>query len=309
MFAKLTTALCCALFFTSANAQAQAVTTPDTTTVPSNPVTNGPVGVPANDSVSTPKGIGHSFAVAPTPAFVAQFLDAHNGYRIQFGAPNMTYNSGLFQGTYDWSIQCQFRHSTPNGAYGEDLYAATYSNTNYYSATYSWVVTEYQKYNYANPGFSEATGHFTQVVWVSSTGVACSTARCPANTIFSGYASYFIVCRYTPAGNVQGQFPQNVRTLGSPVSGPTTGTGTTTTPASKNGKGTQFDEGTSGGSGSTTAGDEASGTSGNTSNGTTTGQTTQASSSASSESNSSASVTTGTDNGPSTDSGTGTGAN
>ena len=32
-------------------------------------------------------------------------------------------------------------------------------------------------YNYDKPGFSPGTGHFTQVVWKSSTHVACAVAK------------------------------------------------------------------------------------------------------------------------------------
>ncbi|KAF8978699.1 CAP domain-containing protein, partial [Cyathus striatus] len=59
------------------------------------------------------------------------------------------------------------------------------------------------------PGFSSATGHFTQVVWKSSTSIACAIANCPAGTIFNQTSKY-VVCRYAPPGNYLGQFPQNV---------------------------------------------------------------------------------------------------
>ena len=81
------------------------------------------------------------------------------------------------------------------------------------------------KYDYNHPGFSSATGHFTQVsfsskfplwpelidgypqvVWKGSKQVACAIANCGAGTIF-GQPSKMIVCRYSPPGNVLGQFP------------------------------------------------------------------------------------------------------
>ena len=45
-----------------------------------------------------------------------------------------------------------------------------------------------------------------QVVWKSTTQVACAVANCAAGTIFS-QPSNFVVCRYTPPGNYAGQFP------------------------------------------------------------------------------------------------------
>lgn len=42
----------------------------------------------------------------------------------------------------------------------------------------AWTSGERPKYDYNNPGFSSATGHFTQVVWRTSTTVGCGRALC-----------------------------------------------------------------------------------------------------------------------------------
>jgi hypothetical protein len=62
---------------------------------------------------------------------------------------------------------------------------------------------EVKKYNYANGGFSSATGHFTQVVWKSSQNLGCGIGIRNGN-------SFYGVAQYTPPGNVIGQFQQNV---------------------------------------------------------------------------------------------------
>ena len=59
-------------------------------------------------------------------------------------------------------------------------------------------------YNYSCGGFASNTGHFTQVVWAETTHVGVSVSAC-GNYIF---ANYF------PAGNMQGQFQNNVFPLG-----------------------------------------------------------------------------------------------
>ena len=61
---------------------------------------------------------------------------------------------------------------------------------------------ERTKYSWANPGFSMATGHFTQVVWKATTDVGCGWARCVFGT--------FLVCNYKGPGNYEGRFPENV---------------------------------------------------------------------------------------------------
>lgn len=81
-------------------------------------------------------------------------------------------------------------------------------------ATYAvdlWY-NEGSQYNYSNPGFSPATGHFTQVVWVGSKQLGCAVGNCPNGVNVSGqnwqYPMYF--CEYNPPGNVIGYFAQNV---------------------------------------------------------------------------------------------------
>ncbi|PFH46571.1 hypothetical protein AMATHDRAFT_69529 [Amanita thiersii Skay4041] len=140
-------------------------------------------------------------------AWSEQVLANHNAARRQYGAKALTWNAGLYPGTLQWAKTCKFQHSNPQGRYGENLYAST-GNAGIKNAVDSWMA-EASRYDYNHPGFSTATGHFTQVVWKSTTQVACAVANCPAGTIFS-QPSRYVVCRYTPPGNYAGQFQQNV---------------------------------------------------------------------------------------------------
>ena len=96
-------------------------------------------------------------------------------------------------------------HSCPykNGA-GENLVggAGTWSQADFASMGTKMWYDEVSSYDYNNPGFSMATGHFTQVVWKASTKFGFGV------TTIGGYTAG--VGLYSPAGNVQGQFPQNV---------------------------------------------------------------------------------------------------
>lgn len=61
------------------------------------------------------------------------------------------------------------------------------------------VLCRYQEidyYDYNNPGFSMATGHFTQVVWKGTTQVGCAVQTCPSG--FAGWSTggTYVVCRY-----------------------------------------------------------------------------------------------------------------
>ena len=46
---------------------------------------------------------------------------------------------------------------------------------------------EAQYYNWSNPGYSESTGHFTQVVWKATSQLGCGIATCGPNTIFEDW--------------------------------------------------------------------------------------------------------------------------
>ena len=66
-------------------------------------------------------------------------------------------------------------------------------------ATKIWY-DEVKDYNFDKPGFSGATGHFTQVVWKATTKAGF------------GVAGNYVVGRYSPAGNFtnEGMFEENV---------------------------------------------------------------------------------------------------
>ncbi|KAK7462263.1 hypothetical protein VKT23_007864 [Stygiomarasmius scandens] len=136
----------------------------------------------------------------------SQALDLHNNARAQFGAAALTWNGNILGQVQDHANKCVFEHSGDSGV-GENIAAGTGDFT-MANAMDSWM-SEASQYDYNNPGFSEATGHFTQVVWKGTTQVACAIASCGAGTIFD-QASHFVVCQYTPPGNVIGQFEQNV---------------------------------------------------------------------------------------------------
>ncbi|PFH52217.1 hypothetical protein AMATHDRAFT_57585 [Amanita thiersii Skay4041] len=143
--------------------------------------------------------------VTPRDAWMDQVVQGHNTQRALYGAPALTWNANLYQGTQDWANQCRFQHS--GGNYGENLAVGTGDFT-FDSGLKLWM-DEAAKYDYNHPGFSPETGHFTQVVWKSTTSVACAIADCPAGTIFD-QESHYLVCRYDPPGNFEGQFEENV---------------------------------------------------------------------------------------------------
>ncbi|CAF0948007.1 unnamed protein product [Didymodactylos carnosus] len=146
--------------------------------------------------------------------FQQDALNKHNEYRRKHCVPSLTLNANLnsiAQRYAEYLAQNnKFEHSDPksrNGA-GENLYFFSTTgtlNVNGADAVVSWY-NEIKYYNFNKPGFSSQTGHFTQVVWKSTQTVGCGIGYASRN----GWNQAYVVCNYLPAGNVLGQFVQNV---------------------------------------------------------------------------------------------------
>lgn len=135
----------------------------------------------------------------PTPVGNIQtvMLTAHNAHRAKHCVPAVTWNANLAASAQQWANACKFAH----GQSGENLSAGTAQTAQ--AAVDGWYA-EIAKYNFAAPRWSPGVGHFTQVVWRSTTQIGCAVASCDAGTIFPTFKSFFYVCRYAPAGNVTG---------------------------------------------------------------------------------------------------------
>ncbi|OAQ68639.1 extracellular SCP domain-containing protein Pry1 [Pochonia chlamydosporia 170] len=143
--------------------------------------------------------------------FKAEMIEAHNFFRGQHSAQPLTWNENLANKAQSWANTCNWSHSGS----GENLASGT-GFTSWGAFVNLWGA-ERKQYNYAQPGFSSATGHFTQVVWKNSKTLGCGWKKCGGG---QGKASgWYIVCHYSPAGNYLGQFPQNVarQTKGKPT--------------------------------------------------------------------------------------------
>ncbi|KIJ45129.1 hypothetical protein M422DRAFT_779050 [Sphaerobolus stellatus SS14] len=157
---------------------------------------------------------GQALIIRSTPTSqneTTQYLYFHNVVRVKHGAVPLTYSQDLAAKAQQWTNKCKFLHSGGLlGHYGENLAAGAGTSTGYkYSienSITSWI-DEAKKYDSNNPEPS----HFTQVVWKGTTEVGCAYQFCDG--IFDpsfGKATYY-ACEYSPAGNVIGQFPENVK--------------------------------------------------------------------------------------------------
>ncbi|KAK0622290.1 Protein PRY1 [Lasiodiplodia hormozganensis] len=131
-------------------------------------------------------------------------LDITNTVRQNYNASALSWNDTLADYAQAWSEGCKFEHS--NGPYGENL-AATYPSAS--AAVTAWA-NESQHFNFADPGFTEATGHFSQMVWKGTTSMGCGRTNCGGSSQGHHANGWYVVCSYWPRGNVLGQFAANV---------------------------------------------------------------------------------------------------
>jgi len=134
--------------------------------------------------------------------FQSAMLDAHNFYRTEHNASALTWNSTSTTYASNWANGCAFKHS--GGPTGENL-ASGYANAT--ASVDAWA-GERSQYDFSAAQFSEATGHFTQVVWKATTSVGCGRTNCNGK---GGTTGWYVVCEYYPPGNVVGEFAQNVQ--------------------------------------------------------------------------------------------------
>lgn len=104
--------------------------------------------------------------------FTSAILNSTNFFRYEHNVSALTWNTTLASFATNWVSNCNFSHT--GGPYGENL-AEGYANAT--AAVEAWGL-ERTEYNFGDPGFSEQTGHFTQLVWESTTTVGCGRKYC-----------------------------------------------------------------------------------------------------------------------------------
>jgi hypothetical protein len=137
---------------------------------------------------------------------VQEILAAHNKYRAAVGVPALQWSDSLAAGALQYANHLastrQFQHSGTHGV-GENL--AQGSPPNAFTATQlvdMWG-NEKQHFkkgtfpNVSNTGKWQDVGHYTQVIWRTTTHVGCGVATGNGNVVMVG--------RYSPPGNVNGK--------------------------------------------------------------------------------------------------------
>ncbi|RFU77860.1 hypothetical protein TARUN_4361 [Trichoderma arundinaceum] len=171
---------------------------------------------------------------APKPAssssggsYQSAMVNEHNIHRANHSAPALEWDDTLAGYAQITAQGCVFAHDMTEGggaiSYGQNL--ASWGSTGDIDGmqieaarrgvTDQWYNDEMKNWSFwglSNPPSGsnlDAYGHFTQLVWKSSTKLGCFTAKCPAGTVLS-MPSWYTVCNYNPPGNFGGEYGENV---------------------------------------------------------------------------------------------------
>ena len=172
-------------------------------TASNNTVSNNTENAQADLAKTVLAGRSHGVDLATS------ILAVHNQERALVGVSPLTWSDELAAGAQAWADHIattgEFAHSQCSDCYGENLGARSHSAVIPMGQMLANWVSE--KNNYDGGPFDPTTqtnssnvyAHYTQMVWNNTTEVGCAAD--------SGGGVDYMVCRYTPPGNVIGQTP------------------------------------------------------------------------------------------------------
>jgi len=132
-------------------------------------------------------------------------LAGHNAARAAVGVAPLAWDDALAADARSYAEQMaasgRFDHARQH-TQGENLFTGTRGAYSYAEMVALWVAERRDFVNQPTPAFSRTgrwqdVAHYTQIVWRGSRAVGCALASNARND--------FLVCRYTPAGNVVGE--------------------------------------------------------------------------------------------------------
>lgn len=141
--------------------------------------------------------------------FPARILAAHNIQRGQVGAPPLVWDNALGTAAAAYAQQMAFtgvfehsdRHARPG--IGENLWTGTHGAYSVEAMVGAWA-SEKRMFvpgmfpNNSRIGNWMEVGHYTQMIWPMTQRVGCALAA-------TARVDY-LVCRYSPAGNIDGRW-------------------------------------------------------------------------------------------------------
>ncbi|TGO29693.1 hypothetical protein BPAE_0012g00480 [Botrytis paeoniae] len=136
--------------------------------------------------------------------FKIQILNAQKCYRAAHGALPLFWNDTLADSSSNWVAGCVWDlESTPGigKSFVSVIPTSVFGIVNY-------LRLERQFYNWSEPGPTNSTKQFTQMVWKSTTSVGCAWNNCPPGSSpdpATPGVSLFLLFQYYPKGNHLGE--------------------------------------------------------------------------------------------------------
>lgn len=141
-----------------------------------------------------------------TAAQANEMVKRHNEYRKAVGVADLKWSNEVAAYAQKWAnhlakTSCELEHRSTH-EYGENLfwgYGKAYTPT---EITDDWGSEKryWRGGKITLRNFSKV-GHYTQMIWHSSTEIGCGQATCSDGSVIT-------VCNYNPPGNVIGQVPE-----------------------------------------------------------------------------------------------------
>lgn len=143
----------------------------------------------------------------PEDGRLAGITAAHNRVRARLDLPPLEWSDALARYARTWADKlqrrgCRLQHRPGSGPdkqrHGENLFSSTGQASTPGDVVDAWAA-EVKDYNPRTNRCKGVCGHYTQIVWRTSTKVGCAMATCGDTEVW--------VCNYDPPGNFLGQKP------------------------------------------------------------------------------------------------------
>jgi murein DD-endopeptidase MepM/ murein hydrolase activator NlpD len=167
-----------------------------------NPQISNPDVIDVGQSINIPGGSSGNTTVDEALSVQNQARQEAQNHGNHVSRPGLSWDAGLANAAQAWANHLaqtdSFEHD-PNAGAGENIFSGSGFSPSFADACRAWIGEEANYHGEAiGQGNFEEWGHYTQVVWPTTTSVGIASAT-------SASGSTYVVGRYLPQGNIVGQ--------------------------------------------------------------------------------------------------------